>query len=151
MKILIAEDQPEKRDQIIELLKSSIPISFSFVNKISLRGALKELVGSGSEYDLIILDMSMPNFDPDFSNQSECSPESFAGYELLEQMTMRAIDVPVIVVTQYSYFEGGNVTFEQLSEKFIKDYPKLFLGSVYFNSSMDKWKSDLLDIIRNII
>lgn len=149
MNILIIEDQPDKREQIIEFVKENISTSLSITEKESLRGALKEIVQVGN-YDLILLDMSMPNFDPSPDNLSDSSPESFAGRELLEQMKLRDITIPVIVITQYSSFEGGLVTLESLSTEFEHEYGDYYMGSIYFNSATDTWKDPLLTLLRNI-
>lgn len=69
-----------------------------------------------SDLDLILLDMSMPSFDLTDQFNSE-DPESFAGIEIMSQMKLRDINVPVLVVTQYKSFEKGSVTLEDLIEK----------------------------------
>ena len=147
MRVLLVEDQQEKREQIKEFIKDEGGGDFEITVRESLRGALKEIVLC-SQYDLILLDMSMPNFDPASDNPADCSPESFAGQELLEQMKLRDIGIPVIIITQYATFEGGAVTLEDLKEKFSCEYSNFYLGSVYFNSPLDTWKKELLDLLR---
>ena len=142
MKILIVEDQPEKRDQIKDFIKDYISFETIIKDKESLRGALKEII-TNSDYELILLDMSMPNFDPSVDDPTDCSPESFAGKELLEQLELRKIQIPVIVITQYSSFEGGTITLDDLSNDLKNKYGNHFLGAVYFNSSSDSWKEEL--------
>ncbi|MEF1341562.1 hypothetical protein REH81_33240, partial [Vibrio rotiferianus] len=77
----------------------------------------------------------------------EDSPESYAGKELMEQMKLRGISMPVIVVTQYSSFEGGAVALDGLSEKFKNDYDDFYLGYVYYTSANNNWKKELKEKI----
>ncbi|MVB37166.1 response regulator, partial [Vibrio cholerae] len=72
MKVLIVEDQPEKKDNIENFLLDSFQ-SFRVNSSDSLRSALREVV-LNQDYDLILLDMSMPAFDPSES-YFEDSPE----------------------------------------------------------------------------
>lgn len=145
MKILLVEDQPDKREQIKDFIINEISSSYEIVDKESLRGALKEICNN-NKYDLILLDMSMPNFDPKHGNNADCSPESFAGRELLEQLELRSINIPVIVITQYSSFEGGTISLEDLTCDLKCKYGNNFLGSIYFNSTTDVWKDNFLKI-----
>lgn len=148
MRILLVEDQPDKREEIKQFITNELAKGIEITDKESLRGALKQIM-TCSDYDLMLLDMSMPNFDPSIENPADCSPESFAGKELLEQMKLRKIKIPVIVITQYSSFEGGAVTLEALSDEFKNKYGEFYLGSVYFNSAVGTWKKELLDLWRS--
>lgn len=143
MKILIVEDQDDKRQQLKECVIGALSGNVNIVDKESLRGALKEVV-TCVDYDLMILDMSMPNFDSSEGSIADSSPESFAGKELLEQMKLRGILIPVIVVTQYSSFEGGAVSLDQLSSDFESEFDEFYLGSIYYNSAEDSWKKKLI-------
>lgn len=149
MKILLVEDQPDKREHIKKYLTSKFVNNVEITDKESLRGALKAVV-SNNKYDLILLDMSMPNFDPSVDDPTDSSPESFAGKELLEQMKLRGLKIPVIVITQYSSFEGGVVTLESLSEQFENKFGEFYIGSVYFNLAVDAWKNQLGSLLRKI-
>jgi CheY-like chemotaxis protein len=149
MRILLVEDQLDKREKIKEFLNSNAPNSNVITDKESLRGALKELI-SNQSFDLILLDMSMPNFDPSINSPKDSSPESFAGKELIEQLKLRNITIPVIVITQYSSFEGGTVTLEILSNEISNTYGEHYYGLVYFNSATDTWKSQLKQMLEVI-
>lgn len=148
MKVLIVEDQPEKKENIERFLLDNFE-HFSVNASDSLRSALREIV-TNQGYDLILLDMSMPAFDPSESYFGD-SPESYAGQELMEQMKLRGIKMPVIVVTQYSSFEGGEVALDGLSKKFNQDYSDFYMGHVYYTSANNNWQKELkskIDLIR---
>jgi CheY-like chemotaxis protein len=150
MKILFVEDQKIKRDQIVKFLTKTMGQHLSVTHENSVRSALREIALNSAEYDLILLDMSMPNFDPTPDNPEGSSPESFAGKELLEQMQLREIFVPVIVVTQFTSFEGGRVTLEDLTKNLGSQFFENYRGFVYFNSVDETWKKELIKIIRAI-
>ena len=146
MKILIIEDDREKKTKIIEYLKSLYADDLIVYEKESLRSALKEIIKS-TEYDLMILDMSLPNFDISEDEPGGGTPESFAGKELLAQMKLRRINIPVIVVTQFSTFDHGRVTLDDLKHLFEDEYSDFYLGSVYYNDAVDSWKYELVNMI----
>lgn len=144
-KILLIDDQPEKRESIKNFILGKF-VDVLFTEKESLRGGLKEII-MNPNYDLILLDMSMPNFDQSDDSFTDLSPESFAGKEILEQMNFRGIYLPVIVITQYSTFEGGTVTLDTLNSDFKIKFDKFYIGAVYFNSALDAWKENIISLI----
>jgi CheY-like chemotaxis protein len=141
MRVLIVEDQESKELSLKRFLIDEYNTT-DLITEKSLKGALKRLV-SDKNFNVILLDMSMPNFDPSFSNPADSSPESFAGRELMQQMRLRGIKIPVIVVTQYSRFQGGALSLDDLSAGFSNDFPEFYLGSVYYDASVESWKNNL--------
>jgi CheY-like chemotaxis protein len=142
MKILIVEDQQEKSADLIKFFEQWISKSLEINVRQSLSSGLKQVV-LDSNYDLIVLDMSMPNFDPSEDDPSGGTPESFAGKEFLAQMKLRNIKIPVVVVTQYATFARGQITLEELDSFFKSSYAQVYLGSVYYSSASDTWKKAL--------
>ncbi len=145
MRILLVEDQPEKREQVRHFIHGTMSPDADICDASSLRMAIRHLV-SGTLFDLILLDMSMPNFDATPQDPIGRSPESFAGKELLEQMKLRSITIPVIVLTQYSAFEGGTITLESLAAEFRHQYSDFYLGAVYYNSASAAWQKHLMEL-----
>lgn len=139
MKILLVEDQEEKandlKNYILKLSSNS-----HFLDARSLRSGLRLLISS-DDVDLIVLDMSMPNFEPSQDDPAGGTPESFAGKEFLAQMHLRSINIPVIIVTQYPTFEKGQVNLKDLDEDFQINYPEFYFGSIYYSSANDSWQS----------
>lgn len=146
MRVLIVEDQKEKSEDIVNFLNSYYLKGMLVSIQQSLRSGLKDLV-INNNYDLVILDMSMPNFDPSIDDPIGGTPESFAGKEFMSQMDLRGIVSPVIVVTQYSTFAKGQIALDDLDRAFKISYPSFYLGSVYYSSAEDSWKKSLLKII----
>lgn len=143
MKVLLVEDDVAKRkDLYLQLVASFGEHGKDCVitEKESLRSAWRALCAD--EFDLLILDMSLPSSDiSDDSAPNE--PESFAGREILDQMRLRRIHTPVIVVTQYRTFERGTVSLEELVAGFSERYSPFFRGYIYYNASSDNWRKQL--------
>ncbi|WP_210438109.1 hypothetical protein, partial [Vibrio crassostreae] len=59
--ILVAEDQEDKSNAIVSVLRDKYP-DVHFEYSVSYSGTAKKI--KSQQFDIIILDMSMPNFDP---------------------------------------------------------------------------------------
>lgn len=147
MKILIVEDQDEKAKDIVNFVKELYG-DVAYEVRCSLKSGLKEIT-QVRDYDLAILDMSMPSFDPSIDDPLGGKPESFAGKKLLEHMTMRNINIPSVVLSQYPQFNDGTITLEGLSSELNKKHSLIFLGAVYYTSAAGRWKSDLIKILKD--
>lgn len=146
MNILIVEDQKEKSDDLISFFLNYND-GIKIILSKSLRSGLRALFGK-ENIDLVVLDMSMPNFDPSPDDPVGGTPESFAGREFLAQMDLRDIDVPVVVVTQYATFARGKIELEELDAFFKMSYSGFYLGSVFYSSADESWKVHLKDILK---
>lgn len=149
MKILIVEDDFDKREKIKIHLNHILGDKAEIVECASLRSGLKTII-LNKDFDLILLDMSMPNFDMSDDKPGEGEPESFAGREIMAQMRLRGISIPVVVITQYKSFEKGTVTLEELLDQFKDKYAEFFIGAIYYNSAIEGWKRDLSECISRI-
>lgn len=149
MKVLIIEDEFDKREKIRSHLISLLKDKVEIIECESLRSGLKKII-MDSDFDLILLDMSMPNFDTTEAESGEAQPESFAGREIMAQMQLRGIFIPVLVITQYRSFEKGTVSFDDLLNQFKDKYFDFFLGAIYYNSATEGWKKDLSDYIAKL-
>ena len=145
MKILIVEDDDDKRVQIIKFVCEDI--SGNYAEAKSLKTALKTIINES--FDLILLDMTMTTFDVS-SGQQGGRPQSYAGKELLLQMARRGIRCPVIVVTQFDIFEpnGEKITLEQLDQELYHQFPNIYLGAVHFNVKYDDWRDKIKELIK---
>lgn len=143
MKILIVEDEFDKREKICSFLNSQYIGSVEIVECESLRSGLRAVTVS-KDVDFILLDMSMPGFDITDDEPGGGEPESYAGKELMAQMRLRNIKIPVIVITQYKNFDKGAKSLEDLTAEFSLAFPEIFIGAVYFNSAIEGWQRELL-------
>lgn len=150
MKILIIEDEFDKREKIKAHLKSFLGNQLKVVESDSLRSAFKAVI-TESDLDLILLDMSMPSFDATVDEPGGGPPESFAGQEIMAQMKLRDINVPVIVMTQYKLFERGSISLDELVIDFERQFSNFFRGAIYYNSAIEGWKNELTQKIETMI
>lgn len=150
MKILIVEDQEEKLASIMKFLQGH------FFNKDvefkvgrSLRSGLA-LLARGHDFSLIILDMSMPNYDPSDSDPNGGAPEGFAGMRFLEHMDLRGLSIPTVLITQYSTFADGQYSIEELDEKLRSSYGDFYIGFVHYSSASTDWHKGVLKYLRGV-
>lgn len=149
MRILLVEDEEFKRSAISQELSDRLGAALDLVQCGSLRGGLKE-VSSGALFDLVLLDMSMPGFEISSEVASLEEPESFAGKELMAQMTLREIFIPVVVVTQYRAFAKGTIDLDDLTRQCEAEFPLIFRRSIYYNTVVESWKRDLFEVLQEI-
>jgi DNA-binding NarL/FixJ family response regulator len=144
MKILLVEDTQFKIEKIIDFLKEQNLNEVTI--KESYNSALKEISTPNINYDLIILDISIPIFD--ISNESiEFMPSG--GKSLFNQIYMNDLASKVVVVTLFKSFDDGSL-LENLHTQFSDEYPDNYLGYIIFNSHDLKWQKDLSKIINNL-
>jgi CheY-like chemotaxis protein len=115
----------------------------------SLRSALKILLKE-RDFDLLLLDMSMPGFDVSDTEPIGGEPEGFAGQELMSQMKLRGIVVPVVVITQYKAFAKGTVGLSDLIDRFKLEFDEIFLGAIYYSTSAFSWRRELAEYVMRI-
>ncbi len=144
MKILIIEDNAFKSDKIIEFLVSLGVSEIQLAS--SYHSALKVLL-SPSDFDLILLDISIPHFD--FGNGGGDFLPSGGKY-LFNQIYMNDISTKVIVVTLYKNFDDGE-NIDNLNFHFESNYGEIYLGYILFNIDDLNWQSDLKNKINNML
>ncbi len=147
MRILIVEDQDEKSEKIKRFCQVKFGKDVVVEIKRSLRSGLKEVITT-NRFDLIFLDMSMPNFDPSADDPLGGSPESFAGLEFVSQLKLRGLFYPIVVITQYRTFEKGKITLESIDSQLNSDYAEYYLGSIYYSSADKEWETGLTKILK---
>ncbi|GFN27357.1 response regulator [Achromobacter denitrificans] len=147
MKILIVEDDFDKRERIRNHVIDTLSPNVEIIEKESLRSGLRALVETADGFDLVLLDMSMPSFDITGDERLGGEPESFAGDEIMAQMKLRGLNSPVVVITQYKSFAKGAVGLEDLEREFSAHYSEFFQGVIYYNSALERWKIDLSDYL----
>ncbi len=148
MKILIIEDDENKRNQISHFVREEIAGVEISVAK-SYQSGLKAIIADGQ--DVILLDMTMPTFDIGVDEDGG-RPRTFAGREILHQMERRKITVPIIIVTQFDRFGEARdeLTFAELNDELRRDHSANYLEMIYYNASLADWKEPLLNAIKSL-
>ena len=147
MKILLIEDHPLKQAQITKFVLEKFSGS-QIETKNSYISGLKELKLHHNSYDLLLLDISMPNYD--------ISPEDsggdwmpLAGKNILKEMYLRDINTKAIVITMHgSYDHATRITdlHSDLQQEFADNY----IGYVYYSQINEDWKENLCQLINSL-
>jgi len=147
-KILVIEDDDPKLEQILALLEISSSLDVEVAK--SLNGACKCI--DNKEYDLVLLDMSLPTFDNGMTVGASGRQKTFGGKEILMYIWENEKDLPVIVLTQFKDFpaDEGPINLPQLHIQLKKEFPGIYFGHVYFEHDNDSWKTALKDFLSEI-
>lgn len=152
MKILLIEDDADKsaeiRGFVTDLLEGALVDEAR-----SFNSALKAICNRNVTYDVVLLDMSMPNFDVGADEPSGGAQENFAGRDLLMQMKMRQRMMPTIIVTMFDGFGEGQsrVSIDDITSEMTKAFPGFYVGHVYYSQTEDSWKNRLTTLLKGIM
>lgn len=138
MKILIVEDNLQKRTQLSDFFQRNFPNS-QLEHRFSYNSGLREILTN--VYHLVLLDMTLPNYD---ISKVETGGDNipFAGELIMEQLDRRGILTKVIVVTMFESFVDGT-RLPDLDKRIRKNFPLIYLGHVYFNLKNTDWEKQL--------
>jgi len=145
MNILVVEDDVRKGDAIVALLREEAgELGVNLVR--SYQSGMRSI--SESVPDLLILDMSLPNYDAT-PGQRSGKPRPLGGFEIMRKIRRRGLQTRAVVVTQLDHFgDGGHeYDFEGLNRKCHEEFPDTFLGSIYYAQSSSDWKLKLIDVV----
>ena len=151
MNMIIIEDDDNKIYQLESYIHKSLPETRVVIAK-SFQSGLREIITR--DYDLILLDMTMPTFDIDVNiNEDGGRTHPLAGRELIHQMDRRDINIPVIIVTQFSSFGIGKdeLTLRELDLQLQEEHEKYYKGYVFYSTTHEGWKKSLLKLIKKVI
>lgn len=147
MHFLIIEDDQNKIQKISSFISETFNGSSITVTK-SFQSGLKEILKNNA--DVIILDMSMPTYDVS-PVEDGGRPRIFAGREILYYMKSREFIKPTLILTQFETFGEGEekISFQTLNHELSKEFPKIFIGMVFYNTTNNAWKDEVVSIIHN--
>jgi CheY-like chemotaxis protein len=146
MKVLLVEDDEDKREQLREFLSSEL--SAEVIEARSRQSGIHALLKDS--FDLILLDMSMPTFDIT-PTEDGGRPQAYAGRDILHQMDRYAITTKVVVVTQFDRFgqSEDEITLPELDKQLEVAFPDNYLGAVYYNVGYAGWQESLRILLVN--
>jgi CheY-like chemotaxis protein len=151
MNILFIEDDEEKAERVIQFLTEDLS-QVELTRAKSFNSGLRALADKRKRVDLVLLDMTMPTYDVTPTEPGGGSMEYFAGRDLLAQMKLRQIAIPVAVITMFvSFGEGTKKTsLAQLSQELQTKYGRQYLGHVYYNATEEGWRDSLRALIEKL-
>lgn len=143
MKIILIEDDDFKSKQIKSFL---VDLGHEIILKKAFNTGMKAI--TTEKFDLALLDMTIPSF--------EISPEhptsrirKYGGRDVLSEIERCEIELPSIVITQYRVFDDGEMSIEKIDMELSQEFPQIYMGIVYYNSSAMDWQESLLKLIEN--
>lgn len=149
MKILVVEDDENKRAQLTQFLHRSFPQAQGDEAR-SLQSGLRLI--RQNPPDLVLLDMTLPNYDAAFDEPGG-QTHIFGGREFLRQMDRFDIIVPVIVVTQFETFgkDPHEIGLSELDSELKADHSNVYRGCVYYHAAIHGWEEKLEALMRGVL
>lgn len=148
MKILVVEDDSRKCEAILLVLKQNyqgcdIEVARSYQSGLRAAYAIAP--------DVLILDMSIPNYDTEPGTRSG-KPRPLGGFEILRKLRRRRSNTLAVVLTQLDHFgdEGQEYNFQELEAKCRDEFPENFVGAIYYAQSSADWKDQLAQYLASI-
>lgn len=143
MRILLIEDEITKEQDILRFLHE---LNAGFIVDIrhSITSGIAEI--RETQYDYILLDMSLPVYDNDDVHYLDDNEfEAFGGNYVLDELDRIEYAVKVVVITAFDILGEGKSRIElsQVERGLYEDYPDVFLGTVFYDASSVDWKQRL--------
>ncbi|MCL9980239.1 MAG: response regulator [Bacteroidia bacterium] len=145
MKILFIEDHPLKQAQINKFVLEKFS-DCQIESKNSYISGLKELIKHHNNYDVLLLDISMPNYDIS-SEDSGGDWMPLAGKNILKEMYLRDIPTKAIVVTMHGSFDDGTKITE-LDSELRKEFSDNYIGYVFYSQLNEDWKDKICQLLK---
>ncbi|MGJ5619537.1 hypothetical protein [Sulfitobacter sp. MF3-043] len=141
MKVLLVEDDENKKSRILEFYEGKFPDDELLIEDSMVSGlrAARE-----TRPDFVILDMTLPNY-PISSRQGFNPMRPFGGRDFLRQLRRLDLRANVVVLTQFETFGAppDQIDLHNLNNDLVKEFPEIFLGSIYYHASKSSWQSEL--------
>lgn len=147
MKILFIEDHPLKQAQINKFILENIS-DVEVEMRNSYISGLKELIRNHNDYDVLLLDISMPNYDIS-SEDSGGDWMPLAGKKILKEIYLRDIPIKAIVITMHGSFDDGTKITE-LDSTLTSEFSDNYIGYVYYSQINEDWKGKLSHLLKTI-
>ena len=147
MKILFIEDEIVKQNDILKYLNEELPQNEVEVAH-SLMGGMLAL--GKCEFEMVLLDMSLPLYDLNGEDEGINEFEAFGGIEILDEIERKELFVEVLVITAFDVIEDDTkkIHLAQLDQQMKKNYSNIYLGCIHYDQSSLEWKSELKKYVK---
>ena len=142
MKLLLVEDDENKSVQLARFICETYPLAILRSTR-SLQAGVRSI--RQESFNLILLDMTLPNYDAGPDEPGGGTTHSFGGRESLKQMDRFGVDTPVVVVTQFETFgkPSQSLNLAELDAQLRQEHARVYAGSVYYHASIHGWRETL--------
>ena len=132
MKLLLVEDEPHKRDELVECINEVFHATPEIVDGVS-QAVLNVM---SEKYDLIVLDMALSTFGESADDRQKGHDQAQGGIEVLRALKLKGGVTNIIIVTQYpDFYIGGleDLRFRHLHQFHFPDTGKFhgFHGDIF--------------------
>lgn len=145
LKILLIEDDENKKNDIVDYLNDAYPGQVDLDIAMSYNTGVR--MASKGNYGLMLVDMTLPKFDKDKGLNERTLHNG--GEVLIGYLLDLGIEIKSIVITQYDNFKDESLS--TIDARLKVDCSDSYLGAVKYNSSEDGWKVELNNYINNVI
>jgi len=147
MKILFIEDEIVKQNDILKYLNEELPQNEVEVAH-SLMGGMLAL--GKCEFEMVLLDMSLPLYDLNGEDEGINEFEAFGGIEILDEIERKELFVEVLVITAFDVIEDDTkkIHLAQLDQQMKENYSNIYLGCIHYDQSSLEWKSELKKYVK---
>lgn len=147
MKILFIEDEIVKQKDILkylneELLQKDIEVANSLMGGMLALGKC--------DFDMVLLDMSLPLYDLNGEDEGINEFEAFGGIEILDEIERKELSVKVLVVTAFDVIEDDTkkIHLGQLDKQMRENYSNIYVGCIHYDQSSLEWKAELKKYVK---
>lgn len=144
MKVLLVEDDEHKMNDIIMNLKTTIK-DVNIDTAYSIASGVETAIDN--QYDLILLDMTIPNFDITETSDGGKSYKN-GGEIIVKELLDEEVVFRCAIITQYETF--NNETIDQIGQRMKVLCGENYFGYVKYSTSDDSWKDSLKKLIENV-
>ncbi|MCU6770285.1 Uncharacterised protein [uncultured Bacteroides sp.] len=145
MRVLFVEDDDNKRNSVIAYLSSVFKDDISISIGMSIASGVQLAIDE--KFDVIILDMTIPNFD---KTDGKDGGQSFknGGEFIIRELIDEGVLFKCLILTQYETF--NNETIDQISERIKTKCGVNYLGYVKYNKLNEEWKGQLVKLLQDV-
>jgi len=147
MKVLLVEDEIHKRDEMIQCVREVYNVDPEIVDGV--RSAVIKV--SNEDFDILILDMALPTFGENSTDQLKGHDQAQGGIEILRTLRYRAKTPKIIIVTQYPDFYIGSQKIKlKHASKIIQDkYGQNVLAGILYKYKSKATLQRIMSILRS--
>lgn len=150
MFVLLVEDDSQKAEKVRDLFLEAYPSTVMQICR-SYQSGLRWLTEPDHQADLVVLDMSLPTFDPT-PDQRQGRPRPLGGHDLMRKLRRLNRSPAVVVLTALENFgsKGEQLTFEELGKRCATEFPDMFKRAIQYSQSSSAWRSELAATIKEV-
>lgn len=145
MRILIIEDDLFKLNALKSIIEKHFVECVIDVAKSYQTGCDAAF---GNKYDLLILDMTIPNFDI-VNNENGGNTLKNGGELIMRELLDENEDFNAVIISQYETF--GGETIEQIDNRLKDLCSSKYHGWITYSTNNNDWQEKLLNTIKNVI